>query len=444
MRDLADIIKRYHVVIASINRVDYAPIVPAEGRGPIIRDITGREYIDLSASAAVMTLGYAHPRIIEAAGEALRRITHSTHMYGYVPETLELAEELARITPVDRPKVSFGLSGNDANEGALLLAKAYTGKEVFIAYENSFHGVGAAAASVSGIGLEREVVAKIGPWARTVFVPYPNCYRSPYPNNPGKCVKHYLEPLKEALDEVGDEAAALVLEPIQGDGGIIVPPDDYFPAVFKLVRDRGAIVIDDEVQTCVGRTGRWYAIEHHGLRPDVVAVGKGLGGGLPISAIIGREGIMESLPPLAYTFTLAGNPVTAAAALAVIREVEEKGLVKRAAELGERALQYLRGVQRRHNLVGDVRGRGLMIGVELVKDKETKKRAVEETKKVVWRAHELGLIVLFVAGNVLRIQPPLNIDWSTLEEGLARLEQAIEDVEEGRVGDEALKHVQGW
>lgn len=444
MRNPDDIIGRYRRAIARINRTDYAPIIAVEGRGAIVKDITGREYIDLSSSAAVMTLGYGNQAIAEAVCEAAKRITHYTHMYGYVPEALELAEELIRISPIRDAKVSYGLTGNDANEGALLLARAYTGRQGFIAFENSFHGVGAAATSVSGIGLAREVAAKIGGWGRTYFVQYPNCYRSPYPGDEWRCSKHYYEELKAVVEDHGEEVAAVVFEPILGDGGIVVPPDPYVRWLGSLVREEGLLLIDDEVQTAIGRTGAWFAIQHHGVTPDLIPLGKPLGGGLPISALIGRADIMESLPEMAYTFTLAGNPVVCAAALAVIRAVREQGLLERARLLGERTMERLRREAARHPLIGDVRGRGLMIGVELVKDRESKEPAYEEARKVVWRAHELGLIILFVAGNVLRIQPPLNIERCVLEEGIGRLIQAITDVEEGRVGDEALKKVRGW
>lgn len=444
MPDPEEIIRRYRRVIARVNRTDYAPVVAVEGRGALVRDVAGREYIDLSASAAVMTLGYGNRAIAEAVCEAARRITHYTHMYGYVPEALELAEELLRISPIREARVSYGLTGNDAVEGALLLARAHTGRPSFIAFENSFHGVGAAATSVSGIGLAREVASRVGEWARTYFVPYPNCYRSPYPSDEWRCSKHYFSKLREVVEEHGGEAAAVVFEPILGDGGLVVPPDPYVRWLGELVKEEGILLIDDEVQTAVGRTGEWFAIQHHGITPDLIPLGKPLGGGLPISALIGRADVMDALPEMAYTFTLAGNPVTCAAALTVIREVREQGLVRRAAELGEKVMSRLRREAGRHELIGDVRGRGLMIGVELVKDKGSKAPAYEEARKVVWRAHELGVIVLFVAGNVLRIQPPLNIEEELLWEGIDRLIQAITDVEEGRVGDEALKKVRGW
>ncbi len=444
MADQWEIIRRYSRVFSRVSRVNYVPVVAVEARNAIVKDVSGREYIDFSSSAAVMSVGYCNERVVKAVEDQIRKLNHFTFLYGFNIEALKLAEKLIEISPVDNPKVSLGLSGNDANEGALILAKAYSGRKYFISYHNSFHGVGVGATSVSGIGLASEVRKRIGKWGEVAYIPYPNCYRSPYPDNPAKCTSYYVEKVKEILEEVGDEAVALVAEPIQGDGGIIVPPDSYFSEVRKLLDKYGVLLIDDEVQAGIGRTGKWFAIEHYGVKPDLMAVGKGLGGGLPISAVVGREEIMDSLPSLAYTFTLAGNPVVCRAALAVIEEIEERGLLKRARVLGERMLARLRKMMEEHELIGDVRGKGLMIGVELVKNRESKERAIEETKKVVWRAYELGLIVLFLSGNVLRIQPPLTIEEDVLDEGLDILEQAIRDVEEGRVGNEALEFVEGW
>jgi len=439
-----EVISKYGRLFSRANRVNYVPVVAVEGRNAIIRDLSGREFIDFTSSAAVMNVGYCNERVVRAVETQIRRLNHFTFIYGFNVEALELAEKLAELAPIDSPKVMLGLSGSDACEAALVLARAFSRRKYFISYSGSFHGATVGTTSVSGVGLSTEVKEKIGGWGSVVFVPYPNCYRSPHPDNPVKCMSHYVEKIKEVLEEVGDDAAALIAEPIQGDGGIIIPPDNYFSEVRKLLDKYGVLLIDDEVQAGMGRTGRWFAIEHYGVKPDLAALGKALGNGLPISATIGREEVMESLPPLAYGFTLSGNPTACRAALAVIEEIEEKKLLERARALGERALTRLRGLMREHELVGDVRGKGLMIGVELVKDRETKERAVEETKKVVWRAYELGLIVFFLSGNVLRIQPPLTIEEDVLERGLDILEQAISDVEGGKVSDEVLKFVEGW
>jgi len=439
-----EVISKYGRLFSRVNRVNYVPVVAVEGRNAIIRDLSGREFIDFTSSAAVMNVGYCNERVVKAIESQVRRLNHFTFIYGFNVEALELAEKLAKLAPIDSPKILLGLSGSDACEAALVLARAFSKRKYFISYSGSFHGATVGTTSVSGIELSTKVKEKIGEWGSVVFVPYPNCYRSPHPDNPVKCMSHYVEKIKEVLEEVGDNTAALIVEPIQGDGGIIVPPDNYFSEVKKLLDKYGVLLIDDEVQTGMGRTGKWFAIEHYGVKPDLVALGKALGNGLPISATIGREEVTKSLPPLAYGFTLSGNPVACRAALAVIEEIEERDLLERARVLGKRVLARLRKMMEEHELIGDVRGKGLMIGVELVKDRETKERAIKETKKVVWRAYELGLIVFFLSGNVLRIQPPLTVEEEVLDKGLDILEQAIRDAEEGKVGNDALKFVEGW
>ncbi|MEM3849483.1 MAG: aminotransferase class III-fold pyridoxal phosphate-dependent enzyme, partial [Zestosphaera sp.] len=198
------------------------------------------------------------------------------------------------------------------------------------------------------------------------------------------------------------------------------------------------------VQTGMGRTGRWFGYQHFGIQPDIVTLGKSLGAGLPISAIVGREDLMNSLPDFAYSFTLSGNPLISRVALKSIQIIKERDLLRRAERLGARTLERLRRVCESHGIVGDVRGKGLMIGVEIVKSKEGKEKGFEEVKKIVWRAYELGLFLMFLAGNVIRIQPPLTIEEETLDEGLDIFEKAVEDVEEGRVSDEALARIKGW
>jgi len=251
--------------------------------------------------------------------------------------------------------------------------------------------------------------------------------------------------VKTLIDEVDPEnVVALITEPIQGDGGIIVPPENYFTQLENILRKHGIPMIVDEVQTCLGRTGRWFGYQHFSFRPDVITLGKPLGSGLPISAILGKEDIMNSLPDFAYSFTLAGNPLIARVALRTIQLIKERDLVRRAERLGEAVLSRLRRLRDESSIVGDVRGKGLMIGLELVKDKESKVRGFEEAKKVVWRAYELGLFVMFLSGNVLRIQPPLTIEEDVLEEGLNILEKSIKDVEEDRVSNDVLAKIRGW
>ncbi|WP_456423979.1 leucine/methionine racemase [Thermococcus sp.] len=439
-----EVVERYSKVISRASHVTYTPIVPHKARNALIWDVNGREYIDFLSDASVQNVGHNNPRVVEAVKRTVERLLHFTFIYGFPVEPLLLAEKLAEISPVEAPKVAFGLSGSDANDGAIKFARAYTGRRIIIGYLRSYYGSTYGAMSVTG--LDFEVRSKVGQLSDVHFIPYPNCYRCPFGRKPGKCRMECLEYLKEKFEgEVHAEGVAVLLaEPIQGDAGMVVPPENYFRRLKRILDDYGILLAVDEVQSGLGRTGRWFAIEHFGVGPDIITLAKPLGGGLPISAIVGRAEIMDSLPPLGHAFTLSGNPVASAAALAVIEEIEERNLLERAERLGRKAKGRLERMKRRHELIGDVRGLGLMLGVDLVKDRETKERAYAEAKKVVWRAYELGLIVAFLQGNVLRIQPPMTIEEELLEEGLDRLEEAIEDVEDGKVPDEVLEKVQGW
>jgi len=439
-----EVIERYSKVFPKASRVTYAPIVAIKAQNARVWDVEGREYIDFLSDAAVQNVGHNNERVVKAIKEQADNLLHFTFIYGFTIEPLLLAEKLGEISPVDNPKVVFGLSGSDANDGAIKFTRAYTKRRIILSYLKSYYGATYGASSITG--LDFHVRALVGELSDVHYIPYPDCYRCPFGKEKNACKMECIEYIKAKFEgEVyADGVAALFAEPIQGDAGMIVPPEDYFKRVKKILDEHGILLVLDEVQSGLGRTGKWFAIEHFGIRPDIITIAKPLGGGLPISAVIGRAEIMDSLPPLGHTFTLSGNPVTSRAAMAVIEEIEEKNLLKRAEKLGNYAIKKFEKMKKGHELIGDVRGKGLMIGLDLVKDKETKERAYDEAKKVVWRAYELGLIIAFLQGNVLRIQPPLTIEEELLEEGLNRLDQAITDVEEGKVGDKALKNVQGW
>ncbi|AFK22962.1 leucine/methionine racemase [Pyrococcus sp. ST04] len=439
-----EVVERYNRVIAPANRTTYFPLVPVRAENAKIWDIKGREYIDFLSDAAVQNVGHNNPRVVKAIKEQVEKLIHATYIYSFPIEPLLLAEKLVEIAPIENAKVSFGLSGADANDGAIKFARAYTKRQVILSYMKSFYGSTYGAMSLTG--LDFHVRAMVGELSGVHYIPYPNCYRCPFGKDPKTCNMECVEYIKEKFEgEVYAEGvAALFAEPIQGDSGMVVPPKNYFKKVRKILKEHGILLVVDEVQSGMGRTGKWFAIEHFDVKPDIITVAKPLGGGLPISATIGKAEIMDSLPPLSHAFTLSGNPTAARAALAVIDEIEEKDLLRRAEKLGNYAKKRLEKMKEEHEIIGDVRGLGLMLGVELVKNRETKERAFEEAKKVVWRAFELGLIVTFLQGNVLRIQPPLTIEEETLEDGLNILEKAITDVEEGRVPDDVLEKVQGW
>jgi 4-aminobutyrate aminotransferase len=241
-----------------------------------------------------------------------------------------------------------------------------------------------------------------------------------------------------------DEVAAVIMEPIQGDAGIVVPPAEYVQGLYKLCREHGILFVSEEVQQGFGRTGRWFGIEHFGVEPDILILGKAIASGMPLSALVARKEIMQAWEAPAHLFTTGGNPVSCAAALATIEVIEEENLVERSRVLGEQAMARFREMAERYELIGDVRGKGLSIGVDLVTNRETRERAYKEAAKVCYRAWEKGLLLSFFSNSVLRIQPPLVITEAELEQGLKIIEEALADVTAGRVPDEVLETVKGW
>ena len=439
------IVRQFNSVFSKANRTSYVPAVIIGGKGARVTDSKGREYIDISSSGAVMSIGYNNERVVKAVIEQAKKLLHYSYIYGHTYQALELGKKILSLFNRENLKVSLGFSGSDAVEASLMFVRAYTKRKIIISFSGSLHGVLYGGAEVSGHRVEREVCEKVGCGGRVVFLPYPDPYRCPFRGSK-ECGKDILELLKVKLEEMSKDElpAAVIAEPIEGDAGIIVPPDNFFYEAYRLLRRYGVPLIMDEIQTGLGRTGEMFAFQHSSIEPELVTLGKPLGGGLPISAVVGDAEILDSLPVMGYTFTVAGNPVLCAASIATIDEILENNLWIRAKTLGEKVLLRLRKFSKNHPLIGDVRGKGLMIGIDLVKDKDTKERAVEETKKVVWRAYEKGVIVYFLMGNVLRIQPPLNIEEEELDTAITVLEEAIEDVEKGKVPDSVLAKVKGW
>jgi 4-aminobutyrate aminotransferase len=359
---------------------------------------------------------------------------------------VELAERLAALTPGRGPKrVSFGLSGGDAVDGAIKAARHFTGRTKVIAFDGAYHGTTYGALSVSNVS--RDMRAGLGPFL-------PETYHSTYPDQ-------YHDPMRRDSESVGssalarfdsllatkvppEEVAIVLVELIQGDSGVLVPPASFIHGLAQRCRDHGIVFAVDEVQTGFGRTGRWFASEHFGLEPDLVVCGKGLASGMPLSAIVARAEILDAWRAPAHTFSSGANPVCCAAALATLDVIDDEGLVERSRILGDFLVDRLNELATRHDLVGDIRGAGLMIGVELVRDRVRREPAYLETAKVCWRSWQRGLLVTFLRGNVLRLVPPLVISETQLDRAISILDESLTDVEQGNVSDEEVAQVSGW
>ncbi len=366
------------------------PVALVKGRGAIVWDIQGREYIDCISGLAVLNTGHCHPRVVEAVKKQSSEIMHTSNVY-YVPPQVELAELLHRVS--GGYKSFFCNSGAEANEAAIKLARKYTGKKEIICAENSFHG--RTMATLSATGQEKY---KHG------FGPLLQEFRH---------VK-YGDP-EEVEKAVTPETAAVLLEPIQGEGGVVVPPEDYLRRVREVCDEKGVLLILDEVQTGMGRTGELFAWQLHGVKPDVFTLAKALGGGFPIGAMLAREEVMDAFKPGDHASTFGGNHLACAAAKASLEVILEEDLPRRAGELGGYALKRLRSLGKTNPVIKEVRGRGLMIGVELT----------ERCARVVEGARDKGLLINCTADRVVRLLPPLVIKREQLGRAIDILGEVI-------------------
>jgi 4-aminobutyrate aminotransferase len=405
------------------------PIVVAEGRGAIIKDVEGREYLDCFAGIAVVNAGHCPPKIVEAVKSQVEKLMHCCSYVYHNPPAADLAAKLAEITGLQ--KTFLGNSGAEAVECALKLARKFTERHELIALECSFHGRTLGTLSVTGQAGRRRY--DMGPYLSGVsFAPVPYCYRCPFEKEYPSCDLLCARRLEDIISyHTSDNVAAFIAEPVLGEGGILVPPDEYFKVVKEILDARGILFIVDEVQSGFGRTGKMFAIEHYGVEPDIMALGKGIAGGLPLSACVARADVGDAFELGDHLSTFGGNPVSCAAALANIEVFEEEHLSEQAAEKGEYLRKRLEEMKERHRLIGDVRGKGLMFGVELVLDRGTKAPAVKETSRVREEARKRGVLLGSggVKGCTIRLEPPLIITREQIDRALAVVEETLSGIE---------------
>ena len=402
------------------------PLVAERGEGAIVEDVDGNRFLDFSAGIAVVAAGHCHPRVVEAIQKQAARLIHMSGTDFYYEEMVALAEKLAEIAPGDEPRrVSFGNSGAEAIEGSIKLARYATGRDQIIAFFGSFHGRTMGALSLTA----RKAVqrAGFGPLIPgVVHAPYPYCYRCPFGRQPEscavECVKHIEDTVLKTIAPPED-TAAIVVEPVQGEGGYVVPPKKFFDALARVASQNGILLIFEEVQSGMGRTGKMWAAEHFGAVPDILAVAKGIASGMPLGATVARADLM-TWPPGAHASTFGGNPVCCAAALATIALLEEE-LMENAARMGAHLMDRMRAWPARFPQVGDVRGLGLMIGIELVRDRETKQKAPELRDRVLRQAFERGLLVLGAGDSTIRLCPPLVITRDQCDFAMETLEECL-------------------
>jgi 4-aminobutyrate aminotransferase/(S)-3-amino-2-methylpropionate transaminase len=419
-----EIIERKERVIAGPLSLVH-PIVVAEGRGATLTDVDGNTYIDFTGGVGCLNVGHSHPRLVEAAQEQLARFAHTDFTIVPYEVYVELAERMIELAPISGPaKAAFFNAGTEAVENSIKFARSYTKRPAVIVFEGAFHGRTMLAMTMTS--KTHPYKAGLGPFAPEVYrVPFPHSYRGPD-------TAAALAALERAfLTQVAPESvAAIVMEPVLGEGGFVVAPPEFVHGVRKLCDEHGIVFVVDEVQTGYGRTGRMWAIQHYDVEPDLMVVAKSIAGGLPLSGVIGKAEIMDAPDDSAIGGTYVGNPVAQAAALAVLDVFNEENLVERAGAIGDTIRSRMEAWQERWDAIGDVRGLGAMLAIELVLDRETKEPDADRATAVVEEAAQNGLLLIKsgVYGNCIRVLTPLVVTDAELDEALGVWEQALDKV----------------
>ena len=417
-------LKRDQAVVSPSYPRDY-PFVMDHGRGAEVWDVDGNRFIDFAAGIAVCSTGHSHPQVVQAIQQAAEKFLHISSDYWH-EEQIRLAETMARLAPFKEPAMSFFCnSGTEAVEGALKLARYVTGRQRFIGFLGGFHGRTMGSLSFTSSKYTQQS-GYFPAMPGVTHVPYPNPYRPLLAgDDQGKAVLSYIENVLFQSNVPAKEVAAILVEPIQGEGGYLVPPPGFLQGLRTLCDRHGILLIFDEVQSGVGRTGRMFASQHFDVAPDIMMLAKGLGSGMPIGMVVAKRRIMEQWTHGAHGNTYGGNPVCCAAASATLALVEEKYRAN-AEELGGYLIGRLRALQAKYpELIGDVRGLGLMLGVELVTDSVTRKPAKKFTERLLHEAYRNGLLLLSCGVSTLRLMPPLVIDRAIADEAMTLLDTAI-------------------
>lgn len=422
------IIARDRAVLSPSYTREY-PLVVDHAQGALVTDVDGNRFLDLNAGIAVVATGHCHPRVVQAVQRQAERFIHMSGTDFYYPAMVELADKLVSLVPGPEPKrVYFGNSGAEAIEAAIKLARYHTGRDKFIAFLGGFHGRTMGALSLTGSKtVQRKGFAPLP--GGVTHLPYAYCYRCAYGRQPDTCAVECVKVLEDQIFRTivpAEEVAAVFFEPVQGEGGYIVPPPRFFDELSAVCRRHGILLIADEVQSGMGRTGRMFACDHFSVEPDVMALAKGIASGLPLSATVAKARYMQ-WPPGAHASTFGGNPVSIAASLATIELLADE-LVEHAALVGEHMKTRMIEWTRKYPIVGDVRGLGLMLGFELVRDPVSRERAPDLLDRIVQMAFHRGLLILGAGPNSIRLAPPLVLSKDQADFAVSTLEEIIAEV----------------
>jgi 4-aminobutyrate aminotransferase / (S)-3-amino-2-methylpropionate transaminase / 5-aminovalerate transaminase len=417
-----EILARKEKVIADPLSI-YLPIVIEEGRGATLTDVDGNTFIDFTGGVGCLNVGHSHPRLIEAAQEQLAKFSHTDFTIVPYEVYVTLAERLIALSPFrEHAKAAFFNAGTEAIENAIKFARSYTKRPAVIVFEGAFHG--RTLLSMTMTSKTHPYKAGLGPFAPEVYrVPFAQDYRGPDTRTALAALERTF-----TTQVAAETVAAIVIEPVQGEGGFVVAPRDFMSGLRRICEELGIVLVVDEVQTGFGRTGKMFAIEHYGVEPDLMTIAKSIAGGLPLSAVIGNAPIMDAPGDSAIGGTYVGNPVAQAAALAVLDVFEDEGLLERAQQIGETMRARMVQWQERFPNIGDVRGLGAMLAIELVKDRDTKEPHPELATAIVEGAAERGLLLLKsgIYSNCIRVLSPLVLTDAELDEALEVWEEALE------------------
>ena len=407
------------------------PLVVESAEGNIVKDVDGNEFIDMNAGLAVCSVGHGHPKLKKAIKDQVDNFIHYSYTDFFYDDYVDLGEELSKILPIEgQKKVFYGNSGAESIEAAMKASRWHSGRQGYIAYIGSFHGRTMGAVSLTASKpYQRRKFSPLIPGVEHIFYPY--CYRCPFNLECPSCNYACVDYIDEYLFHkyvAPEEVAMLIAEPIQGEGGYVVPPDGYFKKLKKLLDEYGILFAVDEVQSGVGRTGKWWAIEHFGVEPDILCTAKGIAAGLPLGVMASKAEIQDWTPG-SHASTFGGNPVSCAAALAVLDIIKTDKLLENAREQGGYIKKRLEEMKETHPMIGDVRGKGLMVGVEIVKDKDSKEVAPKATGEIMMECFRNGLAIVNCGVNVIRWMPPLVITRDLVEPSLEIFEKALSKVE---------------
>ena len=444
MNSVNNMIERDRKTISKIMHLRFYPLAVKSAKGAEIEDEDGNKYLDFNAGWGVANIGYSHPEVVEAACSTMKKLSFAPTVSVTNEESVALAEKLIELTPGEfEKKVWFGLSGSDANELIAKVVPAVTGRGKIISFVGSYHGQTMGSYAMSGHPSQGKIQ---GGGSGVIKIPYPYCYRCPFEKKENNCdlfcLKYIRDFVLECMTEP-EQVGAVVIEAIQCDGGDIVPPEGFLKGLEVICKEKGILLILDEVKIGFGRTGKFFGFENWGIEPDITIMGKPIGGGLPLSAVVGKKEIMDAGTGM-HLFTTAGHPVSCAAALKNIEIIKREKLEENAFEMGSYILDKLNVLKRRCPEIGDVRGRGLVMGIEFINAGKTP--ATDFCALVVYRCFQLGLLVYSsgIKSNVIELTPPLIINKKQADQALEIIGHAITDVKKGKITLDDLGEYSGW